>query len=225
MLEAFAPLFRPLGLVVPVSEESLDLSVSLASGRVLAGQHRFTGKETEERSELAGDPIRRLYFCRPSSPELSLPARCTEEVRRLPGEADLVCFPVGSFFSSLLATVQLEGVGEAVAGASCPKLYMPNPGPDPETRGLTLLDQLEALNAALLDSAPGRETRDVLHYMLVDRAGGRYAGEFPGAWCRERGVRIIDCAFVRAASRSGLPELDPRRCAALLHVLSGGAMP
>jgi 2-phospho-L-lactate transferase/gluconeogenesis factor (CofD/UPF0052 family) len=41
-------------------------------------------------------------------------------------EAELICYPMGSFYSSLIANLLPKGVGKAVSRNPCPKVFIPN---------------------------------------------------------------------------------------------------
>lgn len=203
------------GRVLPVSEDPVHLAVRLASGECLAGQHRFTGKHMAEPST----PIRGMFFCRDLydlSPAKVRPARGVLDAI---GASGLICYPVGSFYSSILANLRVEGVGEAVRRSRAKKVYMPNPDRDPESAHLSLEEQLEALCRAVLggDSA---NADGVVDYLLLDTRAGKYRGGVPKAWCERQGVKIIDLRYLEN-DLNGRVVLSPERSAfALLRLAS-----
>ena len=107
----------------------------------MIGQHRLTGKECQP----LNSPIRSLSLC----DSLGKPAAATTQIRKrnrkLIQQAELICYPPGSFYSSLLANLLPEGVGRAIARNRCPKVYIPNQGTDPEQLGMTLEDTIDKL--------------------------------------------------------------------------------
>lgn len=202
------------GRVLPVSEDPVHLAVRLESGEILAGQHRFTGKSGAE----PASPIRKMFFCRgldDLSPAVVRPAPGVLEAVE---SSDLICYPVGSFYSSVLANLLVEGVGGAVLRSRARKVYMPNPGRDPESAHLSLEERMRALCRAVSGGA-SEDPRGVIDFLLVDGRAGRYRGGVPLAWCAARGVRVIDCAYVE----KGGPVL-PERSALLLRALSGARL-
>ncbi len=139
----FASMVGARGTVLPVSEDGLHLAAELADGSVVVGQHRITRANADE------PPIRRLFLVRSLEdptpvPTPALPA-ALESMRR----ADLICLPVGSFFTSVVAALLPDGVGAAVAASTAPKAYVPNAGRDPEERGWALEDRVRLLAAHL----------------------------------------------------------------------------
>lgn len=75
------------------------------------------------------------------------------------GSADLICYPVGSFFSSVLANLLPRGVGGRVVARHCPKIYVPNPGRDLEMSGYSLSGAVERLLEFV--------RRDSVHFLSI----------------------------------------------------------
>ena len=155
----FSELVGVRGTVCPVSEDDLHLAAELADGSVVVGQHRITGGGSAE------SPIRRLFLVRSLEDPTPVHTSASAAVLDLIGEADLICFPVGSFFTSVVASLLPDGIGEAVAASRAPKVYLPNAGGDPEERGWSLEDRVRALalHLAPLDASEIRVARDLPH--------------------------------------------------------------
>lgn len=120
-------------------------------------------------------------------------------------KADLIVFGPGSFFTSILPHLQIEGIAEAIEKASCPKVLIANILQCNETLGYTLNSQLLALakewrrlkresrfpfshvlgNRALF---PFKKTIGIFPYLLNDVADNDdfelIVGEFEDAWNR-----------------------------------------
>lgn len=143
------------GVVRPVAETSAHLAAQLADGRELVGQHRFASKHDPLGF---GSPLVSIRLCNEHGAALRVPLAAA--ARRLIGQAGLICYPVGSFFSSVCASLLPEGVAEAVAAARCPKVYLPNPGFDPELEGVPFAAQLAYLQHLL--------PKNSLTHVLVD---------------------------------------------------------
>lgn len=109
-----------------------------------------------------------------------LPARAEVEANKLVSlaiaEAQCLCYPIGSFFSSVAANLLVKGVGQSIARASCPKVFIPNPGADPELLGLTLLEQVRFLLRLLLRDAPHARPNELLNGIVIDRRGSYVGG-------------------------------------------------
>lgn len=165
--DVFSGLVGARGTVRPVSEDDLHLAAELADGRVVVGQHRITrGDGGSSAGATVGGPpcptapITRVFLVRsledPTPTDTTAPA----EVLDLIDNADLVCFPMGSFFTSVVASLLPSGIGAAVAASTAPKVYLPNPGTDPEERGLRRDDRVRSL-ARLLAPLDGVDIRTV----------------------------------------------------------------
>uniref|UniRef100_B8DP02 GAK system CofD-like protein n=1 Tax=Nitratidesulfovibrio vulgaris (strain DSM 19637 / Miyazaki F) TaxID=883 RepID=B8DP02_NITV9 len=119
-------------------------------------------------------------------------------------EADLICFPMGSFYTSVLANLLPEGVGRAVAGAPCPKVYVPNSGTDPEQLGLSVADCAAVLLAALRrDAGADVPAARLLNTVVVDGGNGVYPGGIDHEGLRAQGVDVLDAPVVRALPGGG----------------------
>lgn len=190
VLDAFSRHIHARGRVLPSSSSCAHLAVRLADGTVLVGQDRFTGKH----GTAVPAPIRELWLAadKENPEKIAVPAE--PEVLCLIQEADLLCYPVGSFYSSVLANLLPEGVVAAVATASCPKLFIPNVAQDPELAGHSLAGQLEALE--VVAESAGYPLQAVLSAVLVEPCV-RYAGGVPEALLRDKGIRLVQRSFVR----------------------------
>lgn len=148
ILYLFSKLLAVQGVVRPVTDDNLHLNVKLASGETLTGQHRFTGKECPP----ICSPIQEIWLSASLEDTTPVCSELPEKIARLIQDAELICYPPGSFYSSLIANLLPEGVAEAIAGNTCPKVYVPNLGDDPEQFGMTLGDSIDRLLGYLIDN-------------------------------------------------------------------------
>jgi hypothetical protein len=134
------------------------------------------------------------------------------------GRADLICYPMGSFYSSLVVNLLLAGMGAAVAASPALKVYVPNTGGDPEQLGLALDGQVRALLEALRRDENRRlATEQLLQYVLVDPVMAR-AERGPLRAVSRLGVEVIEVPLVSEASS---PWIDPGWLADVLVSLVG----
>ena len=133
-------------------------------------------------------------------------AQLRKKNRKLIRNADLICYPPGSFYTSLLANLIPAGVGRAVASNDCPKVFIPNLGSDPEQIGMdfeqavhALLDQLRA------DCSDNCGNEKLLNFVLVDSANGQYPGGVSTQFLHDLGVELID---VKLISKQSAPYYD-----------------
>ena len=132
------------GVVMPVADSCAHLCVRLENGEVIVGQHRFTGKTATAITSPILDMWLSASLDEPSPVSVPIQPRLAHVIRT----ADLICYPVGSFFSSVMANLLPLGVSCAVREAACPKVFIPNLGTDPELFGLTVQDQVAYLPTA-----------------------------------------------------------------------------
>lgn len=187
------------GVVEPVTEAPLHLAVELSSGLRMIGQHLVTGKEfrpLDARIEsiwLSECPDRNC----PVRPEIS------EQIAMEISQADLICYPPGSFYSSVIANLLPKGISKAVSGNSAAKVYVPNLGCDPEQFGMNLEQQIATL-LSVLDALEEPEQK-VLSHLLIDR---EQASELPNQDFLDRhGIQVIE----RHLRSSNTPYYDNQK--------------
>ncbi|WP_285907343.1 GAK system CofD-like protein [Pseudodesulfovibrio pelocollis] len=186
-IDEVARLMGACGLVRPVVEGDLHLAAGLADGTVVTGQHRLTGKEGAPISS----PVARIWLT--GSPDDPAPVDVVidGEVARLVAGADLICYPVGSFFTSVLANLLPQGVGRAVVACPGPKVFVPNPVGDPELLGQTVAGQVALLRRILAASGGPAGAGSVLDHIMVDGRAD-YPGGLDRAALSASGLRVID---------------------------------
>ena len=153
VMALFSRLLHVHGEVLPIVEESLHLAAVLDDGSICVGQHHFKDFTQPIRSCFltVHEPDRDRNGISVCSPRASSAA-----LARL-RQAGLVCYPMGSFFSSVMANLLAGGVADAIASQSCPKIFIPNTGADHELCGCTLTDELRILVQTLCQThSPGQ---------------------------------------------------------------------
>jgi CofD-related protein of GAK system len=199
----FSELVAVRGLVRPVVDANVHLHAELEDGTVIVGQHRITNP-----ARARSAAIRELRLSEASE------AAIDDRTAQLIDSAELICFPIGSFWTSVMACLLPKGVGSAVARAECPKVYVPNLGLDPEARGLAPHDQVrELLERLRRDAGEHTPSERLVQYVLVDRQRGAYAGGLDVDAIEALGVEVLDAPLVSAESA---PLIEPRRLVELL---------
>ena len=212
VLYLFSKLVEAKGIVRPVINADLHLAAELEDETILRGQHMITGKEAEPITS----PVKRIWLTKDLENPEAVQATISGKMKELIAGADLICYPMGSFYTSVMANLLPLGVSEAVAGARCPKIHVPSLGHDPETLGLGLFESSRRLIQALESSAeravhPSR----LLDFVLVDTENGRYNEPLELDKFQRLGVQIVDARLVTGRSA---PLLDETRV--IEHLLS-----
>lgn len=197
----FSKLVNVRGKVRPTTSSNLHLAAELEDGRTLVGQHLLTGKEVPPLTS----PIRRLWLTEGRGGNEVVSVGLRDKVRRLIEEADVICFPMGSFYTSVVANLLVSGVGQAVADSQAPKIYVPNTTADPEVIGMTLSSSVSTLLGYLEQSCSRKVSNThLLQHVLVDTQ----ATVIPPKELRaieDLGVQVIDAGLV---TRRSAPYID-----------------
>jgi len=210
----FSKLVNVLGTVLAVVNDDLHLAAELEDGSCVTGQHRLTGKEVAPLEH----PISRLFLSSDPDKPVAAKAEMRKKYRRLIQQAELICYPPGSFYTSLVASLLPTGVGSAIAATDCPKIYIPNLGHDPEQIGMTLdssvLTLLDYLRADNTDKCPNGK---LLNFVLLDSKRGNYPSSLSASLMQELGIRVID---TRLISKQSAPYYDAEMLASTLLSLT-----
>lgn len=222
-VEECANLLNITGKVLPVSDAPAHLAIRLNSGRVIIGQHLFTEKRyVEGQGNVVQNegPITDLWL----ASDLECPDFYNVDAHPTAlnaiSKADLICYPIGSFYSSVVANLLPRGVGRCIAEASARKVFIPNPGPDPELYGQNIQGQVEAIHKIAARDIPSVRLADILNVVVVDKQSGAY-GEIPKKWLEAQGVAVLDYRFVdTAASTRNFVKVDDKRLSRLLFAMA-----
>ena len=210
----FSKLVNVLGTVLTVVNDDLHLAADLEDGNCITGQHRLTGKEMAPLES----PINRLFLSSDPDKPVAAKAEMRKKYRRLIQQAELICYPPGSFYTSLVASLLPTGVASAIAATDCPKVYIPNLGHDPEQIGMTLdsavLTLLDYLRADNDDKCPNWK---LLNFVLIDSKRGNYPSSLSAPLMQELGIRVID---TRLISKQSAPYYDAELLASTLLSLT-----
>jgi CofD-related protein of GAK system len=205
-IDEMAGLVNARGLVRSVADCDMHLAAELEDGTVVKGQHRLTGKEAGP----IDSPVARIWLT--DSLDSAVPASVSMDESlddRIAG-ADLICYPVGSFYSSVVANLLPDGVGAAVARCRGPKVFVPNPGSDPELLGHGVERQAVLLRHYLAASGASCGSCVLDHIMVDGRAP--YPGGLDPVRLAAQGLRVIDRPLL--ADEPG--RFDPVRLARAL---------
>jgi len=198
----FSKLVNVLGTVRAVVNDDLHLAAELEDGSCVTGQRQLTGKEVAPLES----PVSRLFLSENLDRPVAAKAEMRKKNRRLIQQAELICYPPGSFYSSLVANLLPTGVASAIAGTDCPKVYIPNLGQDPEQIGMTLDSSvLTLLDYLRADNPDGCPDDKLLNFVLMDSKRGKYPSSISAPLMQELGIRIID---TRLISKQSAPYYD-----------------
>lgn len=198
----FSKLVEVRGIVRPTVNKDLHLAAELEDGTFVVGQHLLTGKE----SSPIDSGIKKLWLAEKLDDSTPCTVEIREKLKKLIRSAELICYPLGSFYSSVVANLLPQGIGSAITGNGCPKVFIPNTGSDPELKCHSITDQINKLLYYLRKDDPDRiDVKDVLNFVLVDSVNGIYPGNVDKNEINKLGIKVIDCELITEKSA---PYLD-----------------
>lgn len=206
----YSKLAEVRGIVRPVVNKDLHLVARLENKELVRGQHQLTGKECRH----IDSKVQELYLSKNLTDPVQVEIR--NKLQSLIEQAELICYPMGSFFSSLIANLLPQGVGTGISRTSCPKVFVPSTYPDPECCGLSLNEQvLHLLN--VLQREGSFQAEQVLNYLLLDNDLSRYPGNIDFDLLKGLNIEVLQFELVTESSR---PGIDPQRLVDILLSLT-----
>jgi CofD-related protein of GAK system len=196
VLYLFSQLVEVRGTVRPVVDVDLHLVARLTDGRRIVGQHLLTGREVQP----LDCPIERVFLSRSRTNVREHQPAIPQSVVQLIRDADLICYPIGSFYTSLIATLLPKGVSDAIAETDVPKVYVPNPGHDAEEIGMGLVEKVATLQKYLREGAAGRVSDDRLLQMVLLDSRGAGVAKSTLQRVRRLGLEVVDVPLITGAS-------------------------
>jgi CofD-related protein of GAK system len=210
VLFLFSKLLEVRGVVRPILDLDLHLCAELENGEAIIGQHRLTGKEVAP----INSRVRALHLVDSLEAPVKVSPQIVEKVRRSIERAELICFPMGSFYSSVVANLLPGGVGRAIAGAGCPRVYIPNTGHDDEQHGMSVADSIETLIWHVRqDAGPDVPVSRIVNLVLVDANPAHYGMPVDIERIERLGIPVLPIELVTEASQ---PHAHPQRLAEAL---------
>ncbi|WP_027361606.1 GAK system CofD-like protein [Halodesulfovibrio aestuarii] len=198
----FSKLAEVRGIVRPIANVTADLAVSLEDGKTIVGQHLITGKETAPLTS----KIKDIWLVKSQQDPLPISVSITKSTCNLINRAELICYPMGSFYSSLLANLLPQGVGTSIAKTKCPKVFIPNTGTDVELFGHTLSEQIELLLFHLKKDSPADiSTNDILNLIVLDSDTTQYNGSLNNDMLSREGITVVSCDLI---TKQSSPYID-----------------
>ncbi|WP_372370749.1 GAK system CofD-like protein [Candidatus Uabimicrobium sp. HlEnr_7] len=202
----FSKLVEVRGVVRPIIGGNYHLATELENGQFFVGQHLITGKETPEITS----PIKRIYLTKSLDSKKEVQPTIHEKIKNTIKKAELICYPMGSFYSSLIAHFIPQHTATAIAQNSCPKILILNYGKDPEQLGMTPSSTVKMLLSYLQrDFSKEVPTHKLLNFVLLDSSSHQSPDIKKHIQIiQEMGLQVIDISLI---SESSKPLLDANK--------------
>lgn len=159
----FSRLVKVCGEVKTITDSCQHLITTLDNDEVVLGQHALTGKEMAP----IASKVKDIYLSDSLLDPTPVVPVISDDRQKSILEADLICYPPGSFYSSILANLLPEGVATSILANNNPKVYIPNLGVDPEQYGMNLLLQVKTL-VRYIKGNDYKDACGALDFLLLD---------------------------------------------------------
>ncbi len=200
----FSRLAEVRGTVRPVMNSFLHLIARLEDNTLIRGQHMLTGKEVPP----INAPVADIFLSKDLDNPIPFYPRIKDKVKKIIMEAELICYPMGSFYSSIIVNLLPAGIGPAIAANLCPKVYIPNTGYDPEQIGTSLAQRVEILIRYLRKGcSESKPVNSFLDLVVIDKDHSLYEGGVDIRRIKSLGVEVLETSLT---SKDARPMLDDR---------------
>jgi CofD-related protein of GAK system len=201
------------GICRPLTAANLHIRTLYSDGSEEVGQHLMNNASSAYNGPLSSRKIVQIDLVESLHSEVRQESqKCHIDMMSsdLVGSADLVVFPMGSFFASVLVNLLPKGVGKAIVKRKCPKVYIPNTGYDAEMKGYSLAECVQAIidmvrrDLSRHTASQMHPVKDILNFVLIDTAHCEYAVEIDKQAISNLGVVVIDVPLtgLEASKRS-----------------------
>lgn len=237
------------GQVRPITGAHLHLRTLYHDGVEQVGQHLMGKRKPSPQKIQTIDLVKLLEDDNSPTRQESQVCHLDFVSSELIASCNLLVFPMGSFFGSVLANLLPVGVGKAIKKCDSPKIYVPNTGRDPEMHGYTLSELImrivhmveddlkrglddddendEMTRKRILDEAKVNPA-DIVNFVLLDTENCDYCVHIDKEKIQAMGIVVMDMPLV-VVSASSLPGedatnrksafLDPTKLAEVLITL------
>ena len=193
----FEKLVGVQGTVRAIVNADYHLAAELSDGRQVIGQHLLTGKEVAPLASNVTD----LFLSKSLHDYQPVRVKLRKKNQRLIEQAELICYPPGSFYSSLIANLLPLGVGTSIATNDCPKVFVPNQGDDPEQIDMSLDQSLQQLMRYLrAGTSQSVEPERLLNFVLLDSRHGTVSADQKHELWKAWGIQLIDVPLITPES-------------------------
>ncbi len=214
VIEQFSHILDVKGKVSPIIEDLYHLIAEFADGQTVAGQHNITGKEVKPINQKISQVFLSESEFQPTPITPAINAQLQKDITC----ADLICYPPGSFYSSILVNLIPQGVSSSIAQAKCNKVYVPNLGTDPEQYAMSMMDTINALlNYLKRGCQINTQDQDLLNYVVLDEQISQCVSFNDEARLASHGINIIRASLV---SPESAPYYDNKKLSELLISLA-----
>lgn len=140
--------------IYPITDKSLHIGAILENNEQIIGQHKITAKETAP----LNSNIKKIFLV---NSQVSINDKLKKEIEN----ADLIIYPIGSFYTSILSNFLVNNVNLAIKANKVAKIYIPNTFFDSELNNRALSFQVNEIFKYL----KAKTADNYLNYIILDK--------------------------------------------------------
>lgn len=161
VLYVLQELVKVRGRIIPVCEGNYFLRAVFSDQSILDGQQRIT-KEMHL-------PIQEIRYLEEKESQWSevTPLASSSAISSI-RKGDILVYCMGSFFTSILSVLGVNGIAEAIRKTQIPKVWIMNPKQDFETKDLETEDLVRAFCRTLTGKEDFSLLKEYVHYIICD---------------------------------------------------------
>lgn len=196
VLTKTAQLLHVEGIVLPTIDKSLHIGVKLENNQIIYKQHNITGKETQPIKSSISD----IFII--DNENKVVQAEINENIKKTIKSSDLICYSIGSFYTSLISNLIINGVSNAIKETKCNKIFILNTFTDIEQFGMTFENIIDKLLFYLNKS--NDEISNYLNYVVID-SSYNYPFDLNIDYLKNLNIKVIDTKLI---SQQSYPKID-----------------
>ncbi len=184
----FSKLVEAKGAVRPLTNNPLHLGVTLSDNTQIIGQHQITGKETSPLTL----KVKNIFLTKSKTTYEPVHIEIDKTTKKSIKKADLICYPYGSFYSSLVVNLIPSGISPLIAYKNCPKIFIPNPKTDPEQINMNLSEMINILTDNLNAGEKIKfKPNQLINIVLLDKSIEDYPYSISIQELESYGIQVI----------------------------------
>jgi len=199
--------------VIPV----IDTNKTLEIGCILQNEKRIIGQKfisydkgnlDKKQQKSLPSKIKKIFYLNDDHQEYK--PQVNPHVVSVLKKADIIIYAMGSFWTSLMPSLILGGVGDVIASKQIPKLFILNGYPDRETYDMQAVDFVYSVFNALSEKSTGINSKYITHLLHLEGTPFIIDGDV---------IKKMEIEIVSLNSKVGVKTYDSKTLANYIYTI------